>query len=147
MHRNQFLMCMMLSAGQRWITQASDEYGWRPDCSGGCQQDLLGKRRRSWARGLLWGGQGAVLGFSGDRLCLPGQPWCRPPSCTTGWRQPIHSSLTLEEVWRNRVMYTSPQAMEKSLEFFSLHEGLKEKMGKGPEYQVFSIEWSLELKW
>ena len=37
-------------------------------------------------------------------------------------------------------MYTSPQAMEKSLEFFSLHEGLKEKMGKGPEYQVFSIE-------
>merc|ERR1711953_85854 len=27
------------------------------------------------------------------------------------------------------------QAMEKSLEFFSLHEGLKEKMGKGPEYQ------------
>ena len=28
--------------------------------------------------------------------------------------------------------------MRKSLEFFSLDEGVKEKMSKGPEYQVLN---------
>ena len=32
--------------------------------------------------------------------------------------------------------YHSSQAMEKSLEFFSLDGGVKEQMSKGPEYQV-----------
>ena len=41
--------------------------------------------------------------------------------------------------------YHSTQAMEKSLEFFSLDEGVKEQMSKGPEYQVGNE--SLRWKW
>ena len=42
--------------------------------------------------------------------------------------------LGIEEEEEER--YHSTQAMEKSLEFFSLDEGVKEQMSKGPEYQV-----------
>lgn len=47
----------------------------------------------------------------------------------------IHCSLTIGE----KEQYHSTQAMGKSLEFFSLDEGVKEQMSKGPEYQVESL--------
>ena len=40
---------------------------------------------------------------------------------------------------REKEQYHSTQAMGKSLEFFSLDEGVKEQMSKGPEYQVESL--------
>ena len=43
----------------------------------------------------------------------------------------IHRSLTIK-----KTQYPLTQAMEKSLEFFSLDEEVKARVSKGPEYQV-----------
>ena len=95
--------------------QPSDGWGWHPDSSGGCKQDLLGKRKPTRGQGLRWGvnllwprsfvlcsfsplcilkcllegGQGAVLSFPGNRLCLPCRPWHRTSPCPTGGGQLI----------------------------------------------------------
>ena len=86
---------------------------------------------------LVKGVEGAVLSFPGHRLCLPGQPWHRPTPCPTGGGQLKHTFLSDNR--REKEQYHSTQAMGKSLEFFSLDEGVKEQMSKGPEYQVESL--------
>ena len=48
----------------------------------------------------------------------------------------IHRSLTIK-----RTQYPLTQAMEKSLEFFSLDEEVKARVSKGPEYQVENVKF------